>query len=147
MSLGLVDKLAVEELLARYRWCMDTGNIDGAAATFTTDATVRDVTGKLWDTAAGGARAFASHFLTQPDRPASQHWVQHIGFESIDNYTINVVSYWTVLAKENGGDGCFVRMLGCYRDRCVVEDGVWLTAEKIIDPWNKENMSLFQSLL
>ena len=58
-AISLEDREAIYDTLKRYLWCMDTTNIDGVVDTFTLDATVKDVTGKRWDAAAGGARGFA----------------------------------------------------------------------------------------
>ena len=130
------DRAAIYDTLKRYLWCMDTTNIDGVVDTFTADATVKDVTGKLWDRSAGGARAFATHFLTLPNRPDSQHWVQHMFIEDAPRNAYRVISYWASLAWDEGSDEKFVRLLGSYRDTCVQIDGRWLIAEKIIDPWS-----------
>ena len=46
----------IYDTLARYVWSMDTGDIEGVVATFTPDGVVKDVTGKRWDAAQGGAR-------------------------------------------------------------------------------------------
>ena len=135
-AISIADREAVFETLKRYLWCMDTTNIEGVVATFTPDATVKDVTGKRWDEAAGGARGFATHFLTLPDRPDSQHWVQHMFVERAHENAWRVVSYWASLAWTPGGDDKFVRLLGSYRDTCVKVEGRWLIAEKIIDPWS-----------
>jgi len=134
--ISLADREAIFETLKRYLWCMDTTNIDGVVDTFTPDATVKDVTGKLWDLSAGGARGFATHFLTLPNRPDSQHWVQHMFVENADDNAYQVVSYWASLAWTAGSDEKFVRLLGSYRDTCVKVEGRGLIAEKIIDPWS-----------
>src|SRR5579884_4502895 len=71
------DRAAIYDVLARYVWCMDTGDIEGVVATFTPDGAVQDRTGKRWDPP-DGARRFATHFLTDPNRPLRQPWVQHL---------------------------------------------------------------------
>jgi hypothetical protein len=135
-TLSLEDREAIYTNLKRYLWCMDTNHIDGVVATFTTDGEVKDVTGKRWDAAAGRARGFATHFLTLPDRPDAQHWVQHMFVEDAGDSAWRVVSYWASLAWTPGSDEKFVRLLGSYRDTCVKVDGAWLIREKIIDPWS-----------
>lgn len=136
VAISLEDREAIYDNLKRYLWCMDTTNIDGVVETFTPDATIKDVTGKRWDAAAGGARGFATHFLTPTDRPDSQHWVQHMFVEDAGAGAWRVVSYWASLAWTPGSDEKFVRLLGSYRDTCVTVGGKWRIAEKIIDPWS-----------
>ncbi len=142
-TISAEDRQAIYDTLRRYLWCMDTSNIDGAVATFVADGVVKDVTGKRWDQAAGGARAFATHFLTQPDRPTGQHHVQHMFVEDAEGGGYSVVSYWALLVWDTGSDEKSVRLLGCYRDTCVNVNGMWLIKEKIIDPWNAATVAKF----
>ena len=142
------DRQSIYDTLRRYLWCMDTTNIDGVLNTFTPDGVVKDVTGKLWDEAAGGVRGFATHFLTMPDRPDSQHWVQHMfvenagdpGSENGEAGAWRIVSYWSSLAWNPKDGEKFIRFIGVYRDTCVKIDGRWLIRQKIIDPWSGDGV-------
>ena len=137
-GLSLEDRQAITDTLARYVWCMDTRNLEGVVAVFTPDGVIRDITGKVWDDAAGGVRAFATHFLTLPDRPVSQHWMQHMVVEDMGSASYRVTSYWGLLALDAAtGDKTF-RSFGSYRDTCININGVWLIKEKHIDPWKSE---------
>lgn len=132
------DRQAITDTLARYVWCMDTRNIDGVVAVFTQDGVIKDVTGKVWDETTGGVRAFATHFLTLPNRPVSQHWMQHMIVEGVGTSTYRITSYWALLALDaDTGDKTF-RSFGSYRDTCVCVNGVWCIKEKSIDPWQGE---------
>jgi uncharacterized protein (TIGR02246 family) len=131
------DRDAITDLLRRYVWCMDTGDIEGIAATFTPDAAVKDITGRRWD-GSDAPRSFASHFISRPDRPAAQHWVQHMDLEPVDEDTARVTSYWFTVVRDNDDNRKFVSNLGRYIDTCVKLDGRWLIKEKLIDPWNNE---------
>jgi hypothetical protein len=133
--LSLEDRQEIYDVLARYVWSMDTGDIEGVVAAFTPDGVVKDITGKRWDAAAGGVRGFASHFLTRPDRRGGQHHVQHLFVEPADG-GYRVTSYWVSIQWDAEGDRKFIRAMGSYRDTCVKVDGRWLIKEKIIDPWN-----------
>jgi hypothetical protein len=135
-TISLDDRQAIYDTLARYVWGMDTGDIDGVAATFTPDGVVKDVTGKRWDAAAGGVRRFASHFLTRPNRRGGQHHVQHLLVEQADGGGYRVTSYWVSIQWDAEGDRRFIRAMGSYVDTCVQVDGQWRIKEKIIDPWN-----------
>ncbi len=135
-NISLEDRHAIYDTLARYVWGMDTGDIEGVVATFTTDGVVKDVTGKRWDAAAGGVRGFASHFLRRPDRRGGQHHVQHLFVEPADGGGYHVTSYWVSIQWDAEGDRKFIRAVGSYVDTCVKVNGQWLIKEKIIDPWN-----------
>ena len=67
-SITLEDRQAIYDTLARYVWCMDTGNLEGVVAAFTDHGVIKDITGKLWDARAGGVRGFVAHFLMRPNR-------------------------------------------------------------------------------
>jgi hypothetical protein len=135
-SISLEERQAIYDTLARYVWGMDTGDIEGVVATFTPDGVVKDVTGKRWDAAAGGARGFATHFLTRPNRRGGQHHVQHLFVEPAAAGGYRVTSYWVSITWDAEADVKTIRAMGSYVDTCVKVDGRWLIKEKIIDPWN-----------
>jgi hypothetical protein len=137
-NISLEDRQEIYDTLARYVWSMDTGDIEGVVATFTPDGVVKDVTGKRWDAAQGGARGFATHFLTRPNRRGGQHHVQHLFVEKADGGGYRVTSYWVSIQWDTEGDRKSMRAMGSYADTCVKVDGQWLIKEKIIDPWNSE---------
>jgi SnoaL-like domain len=138
-GLSLEDRDAVYDVLRRYIWCMDTADVDGIAATFTRDGTVKDITGRHWD-GNDAARNFASHFIDRPDRPAAQHWVQHMDLAETGDASARVTSYWFSVVRDSNDDRKFVTNLGRYIDTCVKIDGRWLIKDKQIDPWNNETV-------
>ncbi len=138
-GLSLDERDAVYDVLHRYIWAMDTGDIDGIAATFTSDGVVKDITGRRWD-GADAARNFASHFITRPNRPAGQHWVQHMFIDESTDTSARVTPYWFTAVRDESDDRKFVSNLGRYIDTCVKVDGRWLIKEKLIDPWNNETV-------
>jgi hypothetical protein len=138
VHISLEDRQALTDTLARYVWCMDTRNIGGVVAVFTQDGVIKDVAGKMWDDTAGGVRAFATHYLTLPNRPISQHWMQQMRIEDAGASSYRVTSYWALLALDaETGDKTF-RSFGSYRDTCVNVNGVWLIQDKHIDPWQSQ---------
>lgn len=136
--ISLEERQAMYDTLARYVWCMDTGDIEGVVATFTPDGVVKDITGKRWDAAAGGARGFATHFLTQPNRRGGQHHVQPLFVEPAEAGAYRVTSYWVSIRWDAQGDTKSIRAMGSYVDTCVKVHDKWLIKEKIIDPWNSD---------
>jgi hypothetical protein len=143
--ISLEDRQEIYDVLARYVWSMDTGDIAGVVATFTPDGVVKDVTGKRWDAAQGGVRGFATHFLTGPNRRGGQHHVQHLFVEKADGAGYRVTSYWVSIRWDAQGDHKAIRAMGSYVDTCVKVDGQWLIKEKIIDPWNSETAPMVEA--
>ncbi|MGE3538973.1 MAG: nuclear transport factor 2 family protein [Candidatus Tectimicrobiota bacterium] len=134
--ISLETRQAIYDMLARYIWGMDTGDIEGVVATFTPDGVVQDVTGRRWDAAAGGARGFATHFLTRPNRRGSQHHVQHLFVEAAAGGGYLVISYWVSMQWDAATGERAIRAMGSYHDICVQVQGQWRIKEKIIAPWN-----------
>ena len=139
LAIDLETRQAIIDTLKRYVWCMDTRNIDGVVAVFTPDGAVRDISGKMWDAEAGGARGFATHFLTLPERPVSQHWMQPMIVERLGASACRVTSYWALLALNAATGEKAFRSFGSYRDVCVNVNGVWLIREKQIAPWRGQD--------
>jgi len=140
-KLSLQEREAVYDTLRRYLWCMDTRDVEGAVATFTSDAEVKDVTGRRWDAPNRGARGFAEHFLLPERDSAGQHWVQFMEMDDLPDGAVKVVSYW-MGATWAADDSKFVNHLGRYTDTVVKVDGSWRIKEKVIDPWNNETVQM-----
>ena len=140
-NISLEERDAIFTRLRRYLWCMDTGNISAVPTNFTADATIRDVTGKLWNAETGGVPGFANHFLAASNRPWGQHWIQHMSVQDAGDGKILVISYWTGLATDPATTERSVRHIGCHRDTMIKIDGTWLIAKKIIDPWNADTIT------
>lgn len=139
-QIPLKDRQAIYDTLARYVWNMDTRNVDGVIETFTADGVVQDATGKVWDDSSGGPRGFATHYLGLPDRPLSQHWIQHMLIETASESGYCVTSYWGLVALDEQTNNKCIRSFGRYRDTCLQVNGQWLIQNKIIDPWNRNTM-------
>lgn len=134
--ISLEDRHAIYDLLARYVWGMDTGDIEGVVATFTADGEVQDVTGTRWDAAAGGARGFATAFLTRPNRRGGQHHVQPLFIDPAPGGGYRVTSYWVSMRWDVEQDEKAIRAMGSYVDTCVQVQGQWRIKEKLIAPWH-----------
>jgi SnoaL-like domain len=129
------DRLAIEDLLLEYARAMDFGEIDAVAALFTPDGRVRDISGKLWDAAAGGPRGFAARWLTPPDARRGQHWIQRVRTERISDDAYRLLSYWSSTRWGAASPAPVMGALGLYTDTVVRRDGRWMFQEKIIDRW------------
>jgi hypothetical protein len=127
----------IYDLLNRYVWHMDTGDIDGVIGCFTADGEVRDVNGKRWGKEDGGASGFANHYINRPNRAGGQHWIQPMLMDELDDGYL-VRTYWHSLKWEMNPDRRFVRTLGLYTDTVVKVKGEWRIKDRVIDPWNSD---------
>lgn len=130
-------RLKILDILHRYVWSMDTGDIEGVVGCFTADGEVQDVSGTVWGKGEGGARGFAEHFLHQPNRAGAQHWIQPLLFQPGKDGCV-CTSYWHSIKWETNPDLRFIRSIGMYTDWLVRVKGRWLIRKKIIAPWNSE---------
>ncbi len=129
------DRLAIEDLLLEYARAMDFGDIDAIPAVFTSDGRVRDIEGRLWDSAAGGPRGFAARWLTPPGKRRGQHWIQRMRTERLSDNAYRVLSYWSSTRWTAASPAPEMGALGLYTDTVVRHDGRWLIQEKVIDRW------------
>lgn len=130
-------RLKIYDVLQRYVWSMDTGDIEGVIGCFTPDGEVKDNSGKRWGAEDGGATGFANHYLNRPNRAGAQHWIQPRLIDKVDG-GFHIKSYWHSIKWETNPDKRFIRTIGVYTDTVVKVKGEWLIKEKVIDPWNSE---------
>jgi hypothetical protein len=135
MQQSFQDRMAIEDLLRAYARAMDFGDIDAVPALFTTDGSVRDVQGRLWDSAAGGPRAFAARWIVPPGARRGQHWIQRMETERLSDDAYRLMSYWSSTQWLPDNPAPVMSALGLYTDTVVRQDGRWLIREKIIDRW------------
>ena len=122
------DRWAICDLLGRYVWTLDTGDVDGVVACFTPDGVAVDTMGDR-DVGADGIRNFATRFISRPDFRGRQHQVTHLFFEG-DGARCVVTSYWTVIKWSFSADRKEVASVGYSYDTCVKAERGWLIAER-----------------
>ncbi len=132
----LQDRMAAQELIARYVYGMDTGDADAVKSLFTPDAECIDVTGKKWDRESGGVAGFCKNFLTTPHKRAGQHYFQVVKFEKMADVEYRVKSFWSFYIWKNAErEPPILRMLGLYTHTIARVDGQWLISHMKIEPW------------
>ncbi len=123
------EKNEIRELLARYCFLLDAGDMDGMAALFTPDG--------VWQTDFGignGRQGIADHgrSLRKSDtqKPRAVHLCTNIVID-LDGDTAKVLSNWTTV--QNSETGPKIGSAGGYIDRMVKRDGVWFFEHRRID--------------
>jgi uncharacterized protein (TIGR02246 family) len=116
------DRLAIQELFARYNATFDTADAEGYAATFTEDGTMSGRHG----------RAEMAAFATQraADRANGPHAiVEHVTTGLIlagDSGRADAFSYLQRFARKRDGGGFEILTVGFYVDVLRRVDGAWL---------------------
>jgi len=139
MSLTSSDYEEIRQLLARYNFAIDFGEIDSWVQTFTSNG-VFSCLGMTEDAPLGGThrgadalRAYAeTHFSINQGR--ARHWNWNLIIEG-DNDAATMQCYLNAYSAGQG-DSALFRVTGVYRDRMVRTDDGWrfIEREVTIDP-------------
>jgi 3-phenylpropionate/cinnamic acid dioxygenase small subunit len=127
---ALVDRLAIEEVLTRYAWALDSKSFDGLDEVFTADAHIDY-------TSSGGVagpfpevKAWLARVL--PNFPAYQHLVTNHQITVDGDRATSRAEFYNpmVTAKPDGSRGIFF-VGGEYHDQLVRTPGGWRISERI----------------
>ena len=142
-TLSVADQLAIREVIARYAWALDTGDVDGFVACFCRDGVL------LWDAFeetqrwAGHAalRHFATFFRDLPTSAGRQHHVTNTLVAACDEGARSR-SYAAVALRQGDGPH-LLHVMGYYEDLFREEDGQWRLAERVIRDWSGPVLEAF----
>jgi uncharacterized protein (TIGR02246 family) len=135
MNVPVEDRLAIDDLLMKYVWASDTGDIAAFVDTFLPDGVLGRTSGIRYEGHAGIAR-FAEESIAPPGTRGRMHFFQTISIAPEgDGY--RVLSFWQVV-QVTAVAGGRVRSTGTTSDLCVKADGGWRFRERIIGRWNDE---------
>src|SRR5271154_5840386 len=116
-ELSAEDIQGVFDVIGRYVWIMDTTNGDGIVDCFTSDGTVHDPMGVIWDQAAGGPRAFIDKWLLSGWQRRGQHMLR---FNSVRRGKGGYIatSYYAFGRWDLAAGAPQILTLGMYIDTC-----------------------------
>jgi SnoaL-like domain len=142
-GMTVADRIAVEDLLARYAWALDTGDVDGFVACFTPDAVVIEEVFEEPDRWEGHAnlRRLAEHYKSVPDFPGRQHHVSQVLAQG-DARRCAVRSF-TFVTECRGEPPYILRFAGYYEDEAVKVRGEWLFKQRTIRLWDGPVLARF----
>jgi hypothetical protein len=129
------DKVEIHELLARYAWSFDTGDLEGLVGCFAEDASLcEDVFEEVdrWD-GREAIRSMATHFFSHPGFPGRQHHASQVLIEG-STERCRVRAFCFVIAGQD--QPCSVVFSGYYDDVVVKIGGRWLFKERVIRHWS-----------
>ncbi len=142
-SLSVADQLAIREVIARYAWALDTGDVEGFVACFCRDGVL------LWDAfeepqrweGHAALRHFATFFRDQPTSAGRQHHVTNTVVTAC-NGGARSRSYAAVALRQGDGPH-LLHVMGYYEDLFRVEEGEWRLAERVIRDWSGPILGAF----
>jgi len=141
--LTLEDRFAIQDLVARYAWTLDTGDIEGLLACFTPDARMVEEVFEdpdVWEGHAG-IRKLAEHYRNAAGFPGRQHHTSQLQVTG-DTEACTARSF-AFVTECHGEPPYLLRFTGYYQDTLVKQAGQWLFSERIIRLWDGEILKNF----
>lgn len=141
--LAVEDQLAIRDIVARYAWALDTGDVERFVNCFCRDGVL------VWDSfdcpARWEGREALRHFATfirdLPSSAGRQHHVTNTVIEGCEEGARSK-SYAAVALRE--GDGPHkLHVMGYYEDLFRRENSQWRLAERIIRDWSGPVLKAF----
>ena len=130
-SRATLDRLEIQELVARYNHAIDRGDTEGWVGCFSEDGAFDGVAGRLEGTAA--LRDFAEALTTAPEwaefRPM-RHWTTNFLIDLDGDAATMRADH--VLYRQTA-DGAVPLLMAVYHDTLRREDGRWLFAERVVE--------------
>ena len=137
------DRLDIHDLLARYAWALDTGDVESLLGCFTRDAVVIEEVFEEPDRWEGhaGIRRLAEHYRGVPDFPGRQHHVSQVLLSG--SQTRAAVRSFAFVTECRGEPPYLLRFAGYYEDVIVRRRGAWLFEQRIIRLWDGPVLARF----
>lgn len=135
-TLSTADELAIRDVISRYAWALDTGDVEGFAGCFCSDGVlVWDAfeTPDRWEGQAA-LRHFAAFFRDLPTSAGRQHHVSNTLVEQCEGGARSK-SYVAVALRQGDGPH-LLNVMGYYEDTFRREDGQWRLARRVIRDWS-----------
>jgi len=149
MTLKTKDKVAIQELYARYSWALDTGDTEGYLALFTPDAEATEETREGGIEVRKGRdeiRKLVLKFHERADFPGHQHQMAQFVFEPDpegrkDHWVVRSYAWATI---NRPPEPPHLHWCGHVRDVVAKVDGEWLIASKGIMGWGGKVLARFE---
>jgi len=143
-SISPEDRFAIKDLMARYGWALDTGDVDAFVDCFAPDGAMVEQVFEEPDVWEGreGIRRLAEHYRTIPNFPGRQH---HCGNTLLalqpDGH---VLARSFALVTECQGEPPYkLRFCGYYDDELVKLDGRWCFQRRTVRLWDGDVLKRF----
>ena len=144
-ALSVADRIAIQDLIARYAWSLDTGDVEGLVQCFTPDCVVIEEVFEDPDRWEGhkGVRALGEHYRNAPGFPGRQHHVSQSVVAAEHGLERCSVKSFAFVTECRGEPPYTLRFTGYYDDRLVKLGGQWLFRERTIRLWDGPVLARF----
>lgn len=126
-------QLALQNLISRYVWALDTGDVEGVCQVFTHDAVVQDTSGNRYE-GIDAIRGYFSMLTKLPVFRGRQHHIDHCLFAP-EGAGVRCRAYWTVTQWITMQNLKELAVVGHSSDLFVVHGGEWRFRERLLHYW------------
>lgn len=135
--LDVADTVALQTLISRYAWALDTADLATLADLFTADARLRDTSGTVHE-GRDAVMAYFGHLVRLPAFRGRQHHIDHALFEPGED-GVHCRAYWTVTKWQRASGSKALELTGHSLDRFVATAQGWRFAERLLYYWTDED--------
>ena len=138
------ERFDIKDLLARYGWALDTGDVDAFVSCFAPDGVMIEEVFEDPDVWEGhdGIRRLAEHYRGIANFPGRQHYAANVLVTPVGEGRAHVRSF--ALVTECQGEPPYqLRFCGYYEDELVRIEGQWYFAKRVVRLWDGEVLKRF----
>jgi uncharacterized protein (TIGR02246 family) len=123
----------LQQLISRYVWALDTGDVEGACGLFTPQALFQDTAGNRYE-GVDAIRAYFTRLTGRPDFRGRQHHVDHCLYTR-EGQAVRCRAYWTVTQWHTAQNRKELAVVGHSSDLFVRNGGDWRFEERVLHHW------------
>jgi hypothetical protein len=143
-TLSADDRFAIKNLMARYAWALDTGDVEAFVACFTCDGVLVEhafAEPDLWQ-GHDGLRRLAGQYLGIPGFAGRQHYCGNTLVTGQPGGRAHARSF-ALVTECHGAPPYQLRFCGYFDDEIVLREGQWLFERRTLRLWDGEVLERF----
>lgn len=132
------DRAEIEDLMARYLFAMDYGDLDSYVATFTEDGSIEFASGTyegreaIYEAVSRFKEGIGRFYTTEDGEPAALRHVLLQSVVRVEGDRAWSTSLWMEMANDGPGDTFKMGTFGIYEDELERVDGRWLFSRRVV---------------
>lgn len=132
------DRAEIEDLMARYLFAMDYGDLDSYIATFTEDGSIEFASGtytgreEIYAAVSRFKEGIGQFYTTEDGEPAALRHVLLQSVVRVEGDRAWSTSLWMEMANDGPDDSFKMGTFGIYEDELERVDGRWLFSRRVV---------------
>jgi len=132
------DRAEIEDLMSRYLFAMDYGDLESYVATFTEDGEIEFASGtykgreNIYTAVKRFKDGIGQFYTTEDGNPAALRHVLLQMVVRVEGDRAWTTSLWMEMANDGPGDSFKMGTFGIYKDELERVDGRWLFAKRVV---------------